>query len=192
MIAFSGGLDFRTPTADGAAVTALFPQGHLVVVPGVGHNVLNEIGSVCAFNAVRDWLNGGTPPSTCPREPAFENPIGKFPRTSPKKNPSASALDAAKAVSEGEATWLQFLSFEAAGLYGGSVGDAPKGFRLTNYSIVPGVRVTGTVNFKPGKFPLVLSGRVRVSGSAAAPGSLRIRGGRASGTLGGRKVSAKL
>jgi hypothetical protein len=192
MIAFSGGLDFRTPTADGAAVTALFPQGHLVVVPGVGHNVLNELGSVCAFNAVRDWLNGGTPPSTCPREPALENPIARFPKATPRRSPSATAVDAAKAVSEGEATWLQFLSFEAAGLYGGSVGDAPRGFRLTNYSIVPGVRVTGTVNFKPGKFPLVLSGRVRVSGSAAAPGSLRISGGRVSGTLGGRKVSARL
>jgi hypothetical protein len=54
------------------------------------------------------------------------------------------------------------------------------------------VQVTGTVNFKPGKFPLVLSGRVRVSGSAAASGSLRITGGRVSGTLGGRKVTARL
>lgn len=192
MIAFSGGLDFRTPTEDGAAVTALFPQGHLVVVPGVGHNVLNELGSLCAFNALRNWLDGITPPSTCPREPPLENPIGLFPRASPSKNPSATVLDTAKTVREAEATWLQFLGFEPAGLYGGSVGDASRGFRLTNYSVVRGVQVTGTVNFKPGKFPLVLSGRVRVSGSAAASGSLRITGGRVSGTLGGRKVTARL
>jgi hypothetical protein len=118
--------------------------------------------------------------------------MGAFPHKSPKKDPSTTALDAAKTVREAEATWLQFLGLEPAGLYGGSVGDAPRGFTLTNYSLVRGVRVSGTVNIKPGKFPLVLSGKVRVSGSAAALGSLRISGRRVSGTLGGRKVSAKL
>jgi pimeloyl-ACP methyl ester carboxylesterase len=193
MIAFSGGLDFRTPTADAAAVTALFPQGHLVVVPGVGHNVLNAVGqSLCPFRALHDWLDGIVPAPTCPRAPALENVMGAFPRTSPRKDPSTTALVAARTVREGEATWLQFLSFEPAGLYGGSVGDAPRGFRLTNYAIVRGVQVTGTLKITPGKFPLVLSGTIRVSGAAAVSGSLRISHARVSGTLGGRKVSAPL
>jgi len=52
VLTFSGGLDFRTPTASAAAVTNLFPQGHLVVVPGTGHNVLNPIlQSTCPFTA---------------------------------------------------------------------------------------------------------------------------------------------
>jgi pimeloyl-ACP methyl ester carboxylesterase len=192
MIAFSGGLDFRTPTADAAAVTALFPQGHLVVVPGVGHNVLNPLLSgLCPFSAVRSWLDGATPPSTCAREPALENPIGLFPQASPRRSPSVTALDAVKAVREGEAAWLQFLPFNPAGLYGGTVSNTPRGFRLKSYAIVRGVQVTGTLKINP-KRPLALTGTVRVTGLGAAPGSLRISGGRVSGTLGGKRVSARL
>jgi pimeloyl-ACP methyl ester carboxylesterase len=193
MIAFSGGLDFRTPSADAAAVTALFPQGHLVVVPGWGHNVLNEgLPILCPFRALRDWLDGAGPPATCPRVPAYENPIGVFPRTSPNKNPSATVLDAAKAVREGEASWLQFLGINPPGLYGGSVANTPRGFRLKSYAIVRGVQVTGSLRFTPNKVPIVLTGTIRVTGSAAASGSLHVSGGRVSGTLGGRKVSARL
>ena len=193
VISFSGGLDFRTPTADAAAVTALFPQGHLVVVPGVGHNVLNPIlSSLCPYNAVRSWLDGATPPSSCPREPAIENPMGLFPQASPRRNASTTAVDAARTVREAEASWLQFLPFNPAGLYGGSVANAPRGFRLKNYAIVRGVQVTGALKIRPGARPLVLTGTVRVTGSAAASGSLRIAGTRVVGTLGGRKVSARL
>jgi pimeloyl-ACP methyl ester carboxylesterase len=194
MIAFSGGLDFRTPTADAAAVTALFPQGHLVVVPGWGHNVLNEgLPILCPFRALRDWLDGIAPPASCPRVPAYEQAIGAFPRSSPRREPSVTAVDAASAVREAEATWLQISSSTSkpAGLYGGSVANTPTGFRVKNYAIVRGVQVTGSLKFKRGKIPIVLTGTIRVSGSAAASGSLRVSAGRVSGTLGGRKVSAR-
>jgi hypothetical protein len=118
--------------------------------------------------------------------------MGLFPRVSPRRNASTTAVDAARTVREAEASWLQFLPFNAAGLYGGSVANAPRGFRLKNYAIVRGVQVTGALKIRPGARPLVLTGTVRVTGSAAASGSLRIAGTRVVGTLGGRKVSARL
>src|SRR5205807_10487037 len=116
----------RTPTAQAAAVTSLFPQGHLVVVPGTGHNVLNPIlQSRCPFDALRNWLNGATPPASCPRVPALENPFGSFPAAGPRRSAATTVVDAAKAVRQGEATWLLVLlggqSFATPGLYGGTV-----------------------------------------------------------------------
>ena len=40
MLALSGTFDMRTPTANAASVVSQFPQGHLLVVPGIGHSVL--------------------------------------------------------------------------------------------------------------------------------------------------------
>src|SRR5207248_11627455 len=97
VLTFSGGLDFRTPTASAASVTSLFPQGHLVVVPGTGHNVLNPIlQSACPFTILRNWLNGSVPPTSCPRVPALENPFGTFPSAAPKSAAAATAVDVAK------------------------------------------------------------------------------------------------
>jgi pimeloyl-ACP methyl ester carboxylesterase len=196
VLTFSGGLDFRTPTSGARAVTNLFPQGRLVVVPGTGHNVLNQtLQSSCPFDALRGWLSGLPVPSSCPRVPAIENPTAVLPRVSPKKSAHATALDAAKSVREGEATWLQLLFSglsSASGLYGGRVGFTTGGFKLTNYAIVPGMRVTGTATLVGGKAPFALKGSIKVSGPAAASGSLRIAQGRLSGKLGGRHVSAKL
>jgi pimeloyl-ACP methyl ester carboxylesterase len=199
VLTFSGGLDFRTPTAGAAAVTNLFPQGHLVVVPGTGHNVLNQtLQSSCPFDAVRNWLNGALPPASCPRVPAFENPIGALPKASPNRSVSATAIDVAKTVREGEATALLILfssgSISPSGLYGGYVTSnvLSLGFTLTRYSTVPGVRVSGKVKLSVQTVPLALRGTIRVSGPAAAAGTLQLSHGRLSGTLGGHHVSVKL
>ncbi|HEX7525357.1 MAG TPA: alpha/beta fold hydrolase, partial [Gaiellaceae bacterium] len=57
VLALSGGFDMRTPTSDATSVVALFPQGHLLVVPGIGHGIL-ESGAACPEEAVRSWLSG--------------------------------------------------------------------------------------------------------------------------------------
>src|SRR5882724_11355363 len=51
MLAVSGGLDLRTPTAGAASVVARFPQGRLLVVPGVGHSTVTADYSGCAAKA---------------------------------------------------------------------------------------------------------------------------------------------
>jgi pimeloyl-ACP methyl ester carboxylesterase len=198
VLTFSGGVDFRTPTAQAAATTALFPQGHLVVVPGTGHNVLNPIlQSTCPFTAVREWLDGATPPTSCPRVPAFENAVPAFATHAPAKNAAVTAVDVAKSLRDGEATSFVVTfngsAITAHGLYGGRVKGSTTSldFTLTNYSVVPGLRVTGRVKVTVGSAPFGLVGTVRVSGSRAAAGSLRAANGRLTGTLGGRHVSVK-
>ncbi len=199
VLTFSGGVDFRTPTAQAAAITALFPQGHLVVVPGWGHNVLNQgLQNICPFTVLRQWLDGATPPPSCPRQPAYENAVSAFTTVAPARNPTVTAMDVAKSIRDGEAASFvpEFngSSIAAAGLYGGRVKARTStfGFTLTNYSVVPGLRVTGTLRITTGSAPFGLVGIGRVSGASAARGSLKAAHGRLTGTLAGRHVSVKL
>jgi pimeloyl-ACP methyl ester carboxylesterase len=68
VLALSGGFDMRTPTVDARSVVALFPHGQLVVVPGLGHGIL-ESGALCPQQAVRKWLDGLSLPTQSPRTP---------------------------------------------------------------------------------------------------------------------------
>ena len=55
---------------------------------------------------------------------------------------------------------------------------------------VPGVTVTGKVDFVPGGLPLLHKGTLRVSGPAALAGTLTFSNNSVSGKLGGRPVKA--
>src|SRR5262249_25618553 len=71
VLELSGSLDMRTPTANAVSVVSQFPQGHVLVVPGVGHSVLTVDPSGCAENAVRLWLSGSAPPARCAPAPPY-------------------------------------------------------------------------------------------------------------------------
>jgi hypothetical protein len=60
---------------------------------------------------------------------------------------------------------------------------------LTNYSDIPGVRLTGTLRLARGGGLRALSGTLRVGGAEAARGTVRVAGPALRGTLGGRRVS---
>jgi len=60
------------------------------------------------------------------------------------------------------------------------------------YPYKPGVVLNGKLAFVPGKLPLAFVGTVRVSGSKAVAGTLKVTRTRLTGTLGGRKVSVAL
>jgi hypothetical protein len=195
VLAVSGGLDMRTPTSSAIDVLRHFPQGHLLVVPGVGHSVLGTDLSFCSQRAVRTWILGGAIPTSCPRVPALVNPLGSFPRIHGKESPRGTLLVAAKAVREGEAMWLQAAFAGApltpAGLYGGKVvpsATQPE-FTLVRYAILPGVRLSGKLRRTGSGFPLAFKGNLSVSGPAAAAGMVRVSRARVSGLLGGRRVS---
>jgi hypothetical protein len=106
----------------------------------------------------------------------------------------ATLAAASKTVREAQATWLQIVlssaSFAPRGLYGGKLALAKEGlsFSLSRYSAVPGVQVTGKVEFVPGGLPLLYKGTVRVSGAAAVAGTLTFSKNSISGRLGGRSV----
>jgi len=131
----------------------------------------------------------------CPRVPT-DVPATDVPPTSLAELPPAAGLDgrAGRTVSAVDAT-LDFLDFalspalglDAAGggLRGGSYRLRPR-LALRGFVVVPGVRISG---YERRGGSLVL----RVRGSAAARGSVRVsNGGRLSGRLGGRRVAARL
>jgi pimeloyl-ACP methyl ester carboxylesterase len=193
VLALSGGLDLRTPTANARAVLSQFPQGQLLVVPGVGHSVLGADLSNCAARAVHDWIVFGNPFRTeCPRTPDLVGYVNRLPSRTPVAAGAALA-DVATTLHEAAATWLALTLSplkSTAGVYAGKLTLAGgTGFRLTNYAVAPGVRVSGLVTARPGALPLTFKGTLRVNGAAA--GTLRVAGHALQGVLGGRRVSGR-
>jgi len=197
VLAISGGFDLRTPTANALAVLSSFPQGRLIVVPGVGHSVTSPLSdtSACSQNAVRQWILGTLVAPTraaCPRVQPLAKVVGAFPARPTRRSLSSTLVVASKAVRDAEATFFQaaFSStgFKPRGLYGGTLAITKDGFKLTRYSIAPGVVVTGNlaiVNIGP---PVGWKGTIRVAGPAAVAGTLRFSKDTVTGTLGGHRV----
>jgi pimeloyl-ACP methyl ester carboxylesterase len=191
MLAVSGGFDMRTPTDGAAAVVSRFPHGQLVVVPGVGHDPVDADFSLCALQAVRLWMTGGTPASQCARPAPLLRPIPAFPAPTVRKTPfgaQATYSIAAKTLAEAEASWLGSSSRVVPGLYGGKLSAAQREFTLTRYSIAPGVTLSGKVRLRSTTPPFGFQGTLTVGGRSAADGILGLNGSTLRGTLGGRIV----
>jgi pimeloyl-ACP methyl ester carboxylesterase len=200
VLALSGRFDLRTPTADAAAIVARFPQGRLLVVPGIGHSVLTSDPSGCAEAAVREWMAGGHVPRSCPRPRAYLDPIGAYATGSeaPARpaGPRRTLELAAKTLHEAEATWLYLAVVTSKrtsvpGLRGGKLTVSADTFKLDRYSIEPGVTLSGEVVLRDVGPPLSFRGRITVGGRGASPGTLELgRGGTMQGILGGTFVEA--
>jgi pimeloyl-ACP methyl ester carboxylesterase len=200
VLAVNGGYDLRTPTANAVSVVAQFPQGRLLVVPGVGHSVLTADFSYCSQRAVRSWILGTLVAPTqaaCPRVPPLVKILSAFPRRPAKPTVKSTLAVATRAVREAQATWLQLLfssaEFAPRGLYGGKLVSTKSGngFTLTRYSIAPGVLVSGKLTLVDIGPPSTYRGTVRVSGSAVVAGTLRFSKNSVTGTLGGKRVKGK-
>jgi pimeloyl-ACP methyl ester carboxylesterase len=192
VLAVSGAFDMRTPTASAGAVAAMFPQGRVLVVPGVGHSVVGADPSFCTIDNVRAWLNGGTVATQCPRGNPFLDAAPAFPparSTTPRHQTAAQTLAlVAKTLREAEGIWLM-TSGGVAGLYSGRlVATSSREFRLVRYSITPGVELTGTIRYVKFGPPLQFRGTMTVGGAAAAHGVLGFNGDRVGGTLAGQIV----
>jgi pimeloyl-ACP methyl ester carboxylesterase len=193
VLALSGGLDLRTPTGNARAVVAQFPQGQLVVVPGVGHSVLGADLSNCAGRAVRDWIAfGNSFRSTCPRVPEIVGVVNRLTSRSPA-SARATVAAVATTVHDAAATWLALVLSPvktAAGVYAGKLTLAGgSAFRLTNYGVVPGIRVSGRLTVRRAGLPLTFTGTLRIAGKSA--GTLRVAGHALTGVLAGRRVSGR-
>jgi len=193
VLAVSGGFDMRTPTAGASDVVRLFPQGHLLVVPGVGHDAIDADLSFCAAQAVHDWMLGGQPASSCPRPKPVVEEVSAYPSgTAPKvpASPRRTVALTAQALRDAEAIWLMTASGESvAGVYGGKLQASDRGFTLVNYSVSPGVRFNGKIRVSGTGLPLKFEGVVTVSGPSAANGILGVSPGKLGGTLDGTIVS---
>jgi len=193
MLALSGGVDMRTPTASAVAVARLFPQGHVLVVPGVGHDVLDNDFSLCAQRALRTWLTSGTVRATCPRAPSLVRFVRSFPRVG-KRTAGVTLVAVERTLRDAQATWLQSGAGAAPpGVYGGRLAvTSDGGFRLTRYSSVRGVQVSGKLTLRAGGPPFTFRGTVTIVGGSAAKGTLRVVGDSVSGKLAGRRVAGRL
>jgi pimeloyl-ACP methyl ester carboxylesterase len=197
MLALSGAFDLRTPTANAVSVVARFPQGRLLVVPGVGHSTLTADFSGCAVNAVRTWMTGGVPPTECARAQPLVKPVPALPVLPARPHrvsPAATLAVVTATLKEAEAAWLMTDGLTGAssavpGIYGGKF-TSPGGntIVLTGYTVAQGVSLSGKLKIaKPGP-PLQFEGFLTVSGPRAAAGVLGLKSGSLRGTLGGKLV----
>jgi hypothetical protein len=189
VLAVSGGIDMRTPTASAQAVVAKFPQGRLLVVPGVGHSVVGSDPSLCADRAVRSWIRGEAF-AACPRPRPYLGVVPAYPTANRTRaaTPRETLTAASTTIREAEAVWLMGLDRDkqVAGLYGGKlVGTGERAFTLVRYSLAPGIELSGKIRFTEFGPPLRFDGVVRVGGKRAAAGLLGLEKGSLAGTLGG-------
>ena len=194
VLAVSGGFDMRTPTASAVEVIAKFPQGRLLVVPGVGHSVTTADLSGCVIRAIRGWMLGGAVPAECPRTNAIVKPTPALPAPGAEKptkvlGPLQTYAIASAAVKEAQAIWLAAAPTPVAGIFGGKlVPGNGLSFTLTKYAIARGVWVSGKIRATSIDLPLAFEGSVTVGGPAASGGILGLKGTSLRGTLGGRVV----
>jgi pimeloyl-ACP methyl ester carboxylesterase len=192
VLALSGGFDMRTPTVDARSVVALFPQGQLVVVPGLGHAIL-ESGAVCPQKAVLSWLAGKSVPEQCPRPKPLVVPVAAYPASSAQRvGPKQTLGIAASTIREAEAAWVLLaesgvLGVTAPGIYGGTLRMSVNTLNLARYSITPGVTLTGTLHVTAVTYPLIFSGTVTVAGSTATAGRVKSYGDNFAGTFGSKR-----
>jgi pimeloyl-ACP methyl ester carboxylesterase len=186
VLALSGGIDMRTPTTNALSVVSQFPQGHVVVVPGVGHSVLTVDPSGCAVNAVKLWLNGGVPPARCPVARPYLQQVAKIPASVAAAAPSrftglrGRTLSAAQSTVEDALATGLTAGGPIGGLAGGRASASFSSLDLTSYSDVPGLTVSGTLKVKTeSKGPLLGAfGTVTVAGPKAAKGRVTFAGTR--------------
>ncbi|HEY5045361.1 MAG TPA: alpha/beta fold hydrolase [Solirubrobacteraceae bacterium] len=201
----SGADDLRTPTADAREVAAQIPGSHLLVVPNTGHSVLGSDPTHCASDALQALFAGkpikpcaATPPSPIlhptPLAPARLADVApaKGNRGLAGRTLAAVVLTlddfdrqlALRLVKQLEAGSAGLASLRTGGLRAGWAGLVNEAVTFDRYSYVPGVTVSGKIT------PQMTE--LRIGGSEAAHGSLRLssKGSEKTleGVLGGRHV----
>jgi pimeloyl-ACP methyl ester carboxylesterase len=196
-----GADDVRTPVEDAQAVAATIPGSRLLVVPHTGHSVLGSDLTNCSRAAVAAFLAGGAVADCVPAADRFP-PTRVAPRSLTGLRPTAGVPGrpgrTLRAVRLTLADAYQALLAHAigrgaaprsgttlGGLRAGSLRVTGAGVRLRGYSLVPGVALSGLLP-KRGS-----AAHLRVTGAAAAAGTLTVRrGGSVRGVLDGRRVHA--
>jgi len=206
VLVLTGDRDIRTPTDAARAVAARFRQGHVLVVPGAGHSVLNH--SACAANAVRGWLNGATPPTVCTKFSLYVPPLGAWRKSVAATPPVARVPGLAgktlaallQTIHDAEDNWLltRHSQETTSGLAGGRLTPDPGGvIRLQGYSSVGGLTLSGNIVLKMDPYgdpvvPLTVQyALLSVGGPGAAHGRIRLSGNQLTGTLARRAVKSR-
>jgi pimeloyl-ACP methyl ester carboxylesterase len=202
----SGDQDLRTPTSTARSVAALIPDAQLLSVPYTGHSVLGTDFSGCAAAAVAAFF-AGSPVQACKPTTNLFAPVAVTPSKLEYVHPTpgvagrdgrtlTATLDTIIDVSreligatlQTNETLPAGTSF--GGLRGGYARISSSAVRLSHYDLVPGVTLSGSFPLHDGKLG---SATVRIEGSAAAHGTVRIGTGTiVSGTLGGKHFNVRI
>lgn len=193
VLIINGENDMRTPLSSAQAVADQFPRSTMVT-DAVGHSVL--FASDCAFAAVEDFFKNREP-GTCKRvkrvrltalPPASAKslrPLGETGAPGRTLRALQATLGDIELRMKDEFAFFSGRSLRGGGFRGGWMRVARAGgTTLGRYVFVPGVAVSGKFKGADGEFT--------ISGSAAARGKVVIRGGRLTGQLDGRPVSARV
>jgi pimeloyl-ACP methyl ester carboxylesterase len=195
----SGKDDLRTPSEGAKLVAARLPHAKLLTVPDTGHDVLDTEFRGCSRRALLAFF-ADRPIDDCRHhkrlfavEPIAPTSIAQVGTAGGIAGGPGRTAEAVRLTLRDMAVQLtaQLLSgdFTATftgigGLRGGRIAFTVEGVRLSHLVYVPGVSITGRINFAKRT-----SGLLRISGDAAAKGELRVRrDGSLSGHLGGRRV----
>lgn len=199
----SGAQDLRTPTSGARRLAAAIPDAQLLVVPYTGHSVLGTDFTNCASLAIKAFF-GNAPVQACapaaniftptPITPAHLEAVSPAPGVPGRAGRTVTAvldtiLDLNRQVIG--ATLQANQSLPSGSSFGGLRGGYARLRRgsvlLHRLSFVPGVELSGIFPVKEGR---LRAATVQVSGSAAAPGTIRVGASkRVSGDLGGRRFS---
>jgi pimeloyl-ACP methyl ester carboxylesterase len=202
----SGAQDLRTPTANARGVAALIPGAQLLVVPYTGHSVLGSDFSGCAEQAVNAFVGGAqvqpcgstqnifSPTPITPTKLAYIHPPAALPGKAGQTLTAVldTILDLNRQVIGAtlQANAALPIGSSFGGLRGGYARLEPSRVVLHDLSFVSGVRLSGVFPVKEGQLQMAT---IRISGSAASPGDVRIGGGKTvSGTLGGRRFDVNI
>jgi hypothetical protein len=202
----SGAQDLRTPTAGAEALARRIPDAQLLVAPHTGHSVLGSDFSGCAQAAVRSFFSTGAVSacSTSAPDPFAPTPVTpvRLADVQPIRGVAGlpgrtlsvvleTILDLERQVVGARLQSSERLPSGASfgGLRGGYARLSSRSLRLSRLSFVAGVRLTGTFAISGGR---LRPSDVRVEGSLAARGDVRIGSPTVTGTLGGKRFAVDL
>jgi hypothetical protein len=186
-----GAEDLRTPPEGSAKVAARIPGAQRFVIPGIGHSTVSDPRD-CAADQIMRFVRGAKLATRCKRVPtgapagpaapaSFESLAG-VPGYSRKIGRTLNAL-----LATTQDLLMIFATANTSGgggLRGGSWEIDGRRIVLRDYQAVTGVSVTGSLR--------EASLSLRISGTKAAKGNLKLSRNRVSGRLDGRRVSARL
>jgi pimeloyl-ACP methyl ester carboxylesterase len=193
-LVISGDADMRTPAGDAEEVARSSPAARLLRIGNAGHGGLVEAPG-CAPRRVAAFVRRD---DVAPCRAVDLRPRPAFPRTLARVPARAASGPSGRVVAAAVMTATDALNQAAmrvdarrgrtpavlfGGLRGGRVEGSERTVRLTAAEYVRGLRVSGTAS-AAGRHDLRVRGPVS--------GSLRVRGRRVTGTLGGRRIRSTL
>ena len=185
----------RTPTDGAAIVVARFPQGQLLVVPGVGHDTIDADFSGCAaqrrplVDARRDRRRHvPAHAAACPAIACPSRRRARKPATPPRRAATYSIATKTIADARGDVAGSASRASAVPGVFGGKLTPGQRQFTLTRYAFAPRRDLSGSSSSPTTRFPLSFQGTLTVDRPTAATGLLGLKGTSLRGTLGGRIV----